>query len=163
MSSSVPAVLSAYKTVATNALPVGTQIVFSSVLPAAYQAGPGDVQSVGSGVTLQVPSVHFLQDAYAELGPNYKHEERYNIMSTLCTWVGMVPDDFSQLVQDVYTCYADLSIAINSALTLGLPDPKPRIAWPRQLDMVAGPDPFGRPAATITFELEVQARVESLS
>ena len=161
MSSSVPAVVAAFKSVATSACPAGTQIVNSTVLPAGYQAGPGEVATVNSGVTLQIKGVHFVVDQYAEMGPNYKHEEHYNILCTLCAWAG--DPNFDQRMVDVYTIYADLSIAVAQNMALGLPEPKPRIAWPRQLDFTPGPDPFGRPAGTISFQIEVQARVDSLS
>lgn len=162
MSSSVPAVIPAFVTLATNALPSGAQVWLGTVLPANFQSGPGDVTGVTSGVTLQITGVHFLEDMFAELGPSYRHEEHYNIECTLCAWNGG-PPDFTQPMADVYAMYADLTVAVSNNPTLGLTTPKPRLAWPRQLDFSPAPDPFGRTAGTITFEVQVQARVESLT
>lgn len=161
MSTSVPLVLNALVSTATTALPAGSQIVLATVMPAGYMAGPGEVTGVTSGVTLEITGVRFLMDQYAELGPNYKHEEHYNIACSLIAWAG--DPNFTQRMLDVYTCYADLQVAISQNMVLGLTDPVPRIAWPRQLSFTPGPDAFGRPAGTIDFEIEVQARVNSLS
>ena len=161
MSSSVPAVLQALVSQATTALPAGSQIVMATVLPANFQAGPGEVATVSSGVTLQITGVRIAMDEFAVLGPNYTHEERYNIACTLCAWAG--DPDFTQRMLDVYTIYADLSVAIANLPTLGLVTPAPRLVQTRQLGFVPGPDPFGRPAGTITFEVGVQARVQSLT
>jgi hypothetical protein len=162
MASSVPLVVPAFKTLAASALPVGTQIVHSTILPI-YQPGPGEVSGQASGMTLQITGVHFSADEFAELGPTYRHEEHYSLLCTLIAWVGVAQDDYAQLTQDVYAAYDDLLVAISNDFTLGLTTPIPRIAWPRQLDFTTGPDAFGRPAAIITFEIQVQARVPSLS
>lgn len=160
MASSVPKVIPAFKALAASALPSGSQIVFATVLPR-WQAKPGDVATIGSGATLQITGIHFTQDAPGELGPLYRHEEHYSILCSLCAWAG--DWDFDSRLQDAYTLYSDLSIAISSNPTLGLTTPKPRLAWPRQLDVSPGPDAFGRSGVTITFEVQVQARVESLT
>lgn len=144
-------------------LPAGAQIWLGSVLPV-YQATPGTVATVNSGVTLQITGVRFDSDAYAELGPTYRHEEHYNLACSLCAWSGDgSATGYAKTLQDVYAMYADLSIAISSNPTLGLTTPAPRLAWPRQLDLKIGPDPFGRPSSCIDFEVQVQARVTSLS
>lgn len=163
MSTSVPAVIPAFMTLATNALPSGAQVWLGTVLPANFQPGPGDVTGVTSGVTLQITGVHFLEDGFAEMGPSYRHEERYNIECSLCAWNGGPPEGFAQCMTDAYAMYADLSIALANNPTLGLTTPKPRLAWPRQLDFSPSPDAFGRIAGTITFEVQVQARVEAFS
>src|SRR5579859_2819506 len=158
MSSSVPVVLPAFKTLVTSALPVGSTIWTGAVMPVA-QAGPGDVTGIASGVILQIISVHFDADQFAESGPTYKHEEHYNIQCSLCAWAG--DDNYDQRVQDVYTAYADLSIAIGASPRLGLGADQIRLAWPRQLSLSITPDALWRSSACIDFEVQVQARVAS--
>lgn len=161
MSSSIPTVIQAFQSLATSALPTGAQIVMATVLPAAYQPGPGGVATVSSGVTLQIMGVHVLRDEFAVVGPPYTHEEDYSIMCSLSAWAG--DPDFKQRMIDVYSMYADLTIALANNPTLGLTTPAPRIAWPRQLDFSPAPDPFGRPAGTISFEVSVESRIQSFT
>lgn len=160
MASSVPLVLPAFKALAVSALPAGSQVVQSTVLPA-YQPGPGEVVGELAGITLQILGAHFTLDSYAELGPNFKHEEHYSIPCELTAWAG--DPNYDQRTQDAYQAYNALMIAVANNPTLGLPDPKPRIAWTRQLDFTPSPDAFGRPAGIIRFEVQVQARVTSLT
>ena len=125
------------------------------------QAPPGSVTGISSGITLLITGIHFLEDAFAELGPTYRHEEHYNIEASLIAWAGDI--NFDQRTADAYAVYADLTVAIANNPTLDLPTPAPRLAWPRQLDYIPAPTAFGQSSATISFEVEVQARVPSLT
>lgn len=160
MSSSVPAVVPAFISLAKTAFPAGAQVWFGTVMPV-NQSGPGNVSGVASGITLQIPGIHFNEDEFAELGPSYRHEEHYNIEGLLTAWSG--GQDYAQLLQDVYTEYANLTIALANNPTLGLNNPVPRLAWPRQLGVNPTPDAQGFASVQIQFEVEVQARVTSLT
>lgn len=161
MSSSVPVVLPALQALAASSLPQGAMVSLSTVTPAGYQPGPGDVTGVTSGVLLQLTGIRWLKDDFAVLGPNFTHEEDYSIQCVLTAWAG--DPDFNQRMQDAFTIYADLSVAIGNSPRLGLTNPVPRVSWPRLLSFSPQPDPFGRPAGIINFEVRVEARVTSLS
>lgn len=160
MSSSVPAVIPAFMSVAKGAMSAGAQVWLSNVMPV-QQPGPGTVSDVGSGITLQIHAVHFDEDEPGELGPSYRHEEHYNIQCLLTAWSG--GQNFPQLLQDVYTEYDKLSVAVANNPTLGLPTPAPRLVWMRQLGLNIGPDARGFAKCEIQFEAQVQARVTSLT
>lgn len=160
MSSSVPAVIPAFKALAISALPAGSQVWLGTTLPV-NQAPPGSVTGISSGITLLITGIHFLEDEFAELGPMFRHEEHYNIEASLMAWAG--DNNFDARTADAYAVYADLTVAISNNPTLNLPTPAPRLAWPRQLDYMPAPTAFGQSTATISFEVEVQARVTSLT
>jgi hypothetical protein len=167
MSSSVPFAVPAFKTLATGALPLGSQIATGSVLPA-FQANTGNVNAIGSAITLQIEGVHFNEDEFAELGPTYRHEEHYNIQCCLYAWAGDA--DYDQRLQDAYLAYDPLSVAVANAPELNLSNNGTfaggswfRLAWTRQLDLTLVPSAQGFSTAQLTFEVQCQARVASLS
>lgn len=162
MSSSVPAAIPAFIDLATSALPQGTLVWLGTVMPV-NQPGPYTVEGINAGVSLQITGVSFDEDAFAELGPNYKHEEHYNITCCLCAWAG--DQDYAQRTQDVYAAYKDLSSAVGTSPTLNIPANQGtfRLAWTRQLSFTPCPDAFGRSSGVIEFEVSCQARVTSLS
>lgn len=162
MASSVPAVIPAFKTLAAAALPAGSEIWLGAVLPV-YQVGPGAVSGVATGIICQLSGIRFDEDAYAELGPSYRHEEHYNISGCLISWSGGTTGTFDQCLQDAYTCYEALAVAVANNPTLGLPTPAPRLVWMRQLSVIIAPDSGGFAQAQIEWEAQVQARVTSLT
>lgn len=167
MSSSVPYSLPAFQAIAQSALRSGAYIWLGTVI-GPYDSSPGDVTGVTSGITLQIAGVRFNADEFAELGPTYRHEEHYVINCTLWSWAGGTPD-YAALIQDAGACYADLSIAVANAPQLEIGQNgigtfgNFRLAWTRQLNWTPTPDPFGRAAVQIDFEVQCQARVNSLS
>lgn len=163
MSSSVPAVIPAFLSLAQGALTAGAQVWFGSVAPV-FQSTSGSVSGVTSGITLQVSGVHFDEDTFGEIGPNYRHEEHYNIVGCVIASGNGPPETINAtLLQDAYTEYNNLTVAVSNNPTLGLPTPAPRLAWPRQLGVVPTPAANGMPMVQIQFEIQVQARVNSLT
>lgn len=163
MSSSVPAVIPAFISLAQSALTTGAQVWFGSVM-SVQQSGPGNVAQVGSGITLQIPAIHFDEDEFVVLGPSYPHEEHYNIQGMLTAWSNGVNEGvYAQLLQDAYLEYGKLTVAIGNNPTLGLTTPIPRLSMPRQLGVNPTPDARGFPTVQIQFEIQVQARVPSLT
>lgn len=162
MSHSVPLVIPALESLAISALPQGTQWWLGEVLPP-FQAGPGQVENESTGIIVQIKTIHFEEDAYAELGPNFKHEEHYSIEGCVVSWSGGTWGTFDQCLQDAYTAYSMLTKAIGNNPTLGLTGIIPRIAWPRQRSVLLGPDFKGFAQAQIEFEIYVEARVPSLT
>ena len=147
MSASAPTVVPAFMAVATAALPAGFQVREGSIF------GPRIDPS-----TLLVTGIHFLVDEYAELGPRYQHEERYNIQCALASTTGV--DDQASVLQSVYALYAPLTVAVANNPTL---NQTCRLAWCRQLDYSMGYDGKGLTVGVLMFEVQVQVRVNSLS
>ena len=162
MSSSVPAVIPAFMTLATSALPAGAEIWLGAVLPV-YQAGPGAVSGLSTGIICQISGITFDEDSYAELGPSYRHEEHYNLSGCVISWSGGTTGTFAQCLQDAYTAYSALSVAVANNPTLGLPTPAPRLVWMRQLSVAIAPDSNGFAQAQVEWEAQVQSRVTSLT
>jgi hypothetical protein len=147
MSSSVPIAVPAFMSVAKVALPSDFQVREGQIF------GPRiDPQ------TLLITGVHILVDEYAELGPLYRHEEHFNIQCALATSGGK--DDQPSRLQEVYVLYDLLSIAVASQPTL---TGTVRLAWCRQLDYAMGYDAARLSVGVLSFEVQCQARVESLS
>lgn len=147
MSSSLPNAVPAFASIATAALPSGFLVKEGSVL------GPYDPPQA-----LLITGVHFLMDQPAVLGPDYRHEEHYNIQCTLVAMQGT--DDQASLLGTAYGLYADISIAVANAPTL---NGTVRVALTRQLDYAMGYDPKGLAVGTCTFEVVCEARVTSES
>lgn len=148
MSSSVPNAVPAFVAIAQAALPAGFVVKEGAIY------GP-NVPMQG----LLITGIHFTQDAYAELGPNYKHEEHYTIQCVLTNAIGT--DDQASLLGTTYGLYSDIQVAVanNPNLTNTV-----RLGWCRQLDYAMGYDPTkGWPTAALSFEVQCQARVTSLS
>ena len=147
MSASAPVVVPAFMAVATAALPQNFQVREGQVF------GPRvDPQ------TLLVTGIHFLVDEYAEMGPRYQHEERYNIQCALASSGGK--DDQASRLQEVYALYGPLTIAVANNPTL---NQTVRLAWCRQLDYTMGYDGRGLSVGVLLFEVQIQVRVNSLS
>lgn len=133
--------------------------IAKAALPANFQVREGQI--FGPRVdpqSLLVTGIHFLVDEYAELGPRYRHEEHYNIQCSLAASIGV--DDQASLLQSVYELYEPLSVAVASNPNLSS---TVRLGWCRQLDYMMGYDGKGLAVGVLSFEVECQARVESLS
>lgn len=156
MSSSVPIALPAFITLAESVLPANTSVIFNPTPP------PFIAQQM-----LLITGIRFTQDAYAELGPNYRHEEHYNINCCLFQTGGMYNDQGSvqALVGTTYDIYDDLTVAIAQNPTLDIAQDTIgfRIAWTRQLSYMPSIDSKGMAFAALSFEVYCEARVLSLS
>jgi hypothetical protein len=146
MSASAPVVVPAFIAIAQAALPASFQVRFGTVF------GPYIAPQA-----LQITGIHFTEDMYAELGPRYQHEEHYNIECALSSTSGN--DDESSRFQEVYALYKDLQVAIANNPTISN---TARLGWCRQLDYSPTFDPTGVSVGLLTFEVQVEARVDSL-
>lgn len=147
MSSSLPNALPAFMSIATAALPTNFQVREGAIF------GPRvDPQ------TLLITGVHFLADEYGEISPAYRHEEHYNIQCALSASQGT--DDQASLLATVYGLYSDISIAVANNPNL---NNTVRLAWTRQLDYMMGYAANSLTVGTLMFEVQCQARVNSLS
>lgn len=148
MSSSLPNAMPQFVSIATAVLPSNFVIKEGSIY------GP-NVPAQG----LLITGIHFLSDTYGEMGPLYRHEEHYNMQCVLVDSFGM--DDHPTLIGQLYGLYSDISVAVANAPTL---NGTVRLAWTRQLDYSMGYDAQkGWSVGTLTFEVECQARVNSLT
>lgn len=146
MSSSVPNAIPAFTSIAQAALPAGFQVTLGTVF------GP-----YVSPQTLLITGVHFNEDEYAELGPRYQHEEHYTVACSLCSTAG--DNDQPTRLQEVYALYKDILVAVANNPTL---NSNVRLAWCRQLNYSPANDARGWSVGQLDFEVEVQARVDSL-
>jgi hypothetical protein len=128
------------------ALPAGFQVRFGTVF------GPYIAPQA-----LQITAIHFTEDQYAELGPRYQHEEHYNIECALSSTAGN--DDELARFTETYALYDAIQIAVANHPDL---NQTVRLGWCRQLDYSPTYDPKGMSVGMLTFEVQVQARVDSL-
>lgn len=108
--------------------------------------------------SLLITGLHFTQDQPATLGPDYPHEEHYSILCSLFSAAGNDAQDAR--LQETYALYATLSKAIANNPDL---NKTVRVAWCRQLDYLPTTDGKGLPVGQLNFEVNVQARVTSLT
>lgn len=147
MSSSVATAIPAFITICQNALPAGFQVALGQIFTPYV-----------SPQTLLITGIHFTEDEYAELGPTYRHEEHYNIECSLCSTAG--DNDQSTRLQEVYALYKDIQVAVANNPTL---NSNVRLGWCRQLDYTPTYDAKGFSVGQLSFEVQVQARVTSLT
>lgn len=157
MASSVPLSVPAFISVIQGALP-STAIVQLSTVPPTFAAPQ----------LVLVEGIRFSEDEYAELGPTYRHEERYNLMCCLYNQGGLYEDepDMSALMVATYTLYNDISVAVANNPTLGLSlsgGSSFRLGWCRQIAYTPAIDARGMSFGKLDFEVECQARMVSLS
>lgn len=147
MSSTVPAAVPAFMAICQAALPVGFQVREGTIF------GPYVAPQA-----LLITGVHFTMDTWATLGPDYKHEEHYNISCALCSTAGT--DDGPSRLAEVYGLYADISVAVATQPTL---TNTVRVAGTRQLDYTSSFDSKGLSVGLLSFEVQCQARATSLT
>lgn len=146
MSASAPTAVPAFRSLIQAALPTGFQVKFGTTF------GPYVAPQA-----LLITGLHFTEDQYAELGPRYQHEEHYNIECALCSSAGN--DDEDARFQETYALYNVIQVAIATHPDL---NQTVRLGWCRQLDYSPTYDPKGMSVGMLTFEVQVQARVDSL-
>lgn len=150
MSTSVPGAVEAWLAMATAALPQGTTIVFADVIP-----------TFTAPLTLQLTGVKGDQTS-AEIGPSYRREEHYTISCELTSYAG--DQDMLARLSEVFTAFESLLVAVGSQPNLPLAGvPQVRFAQITDFSFSAEPDQAGQSIGTISFDVDVQARVESLS
>lgn len=157
MASSVPSVIPAVISLFQGALPANAQVVLGSVFPVQINS-----QSV------LISDVHFTYDEIAQLGPLYRHEEHYTLRCCLYNTGGLFQDlpDIQALAVATYALYNDISVAVSNNPTLGLSLGSGnyfRMAWPRQLDFCPDFDIKGMANGRLEFEIDCQARMQSLA
>jgi hypothetical protein len=148
MSTSIPSAIPAFMTIAAGALPANFNITLGQVF------GP-----YVSPQALLITDIPVTLDAYAELGPSYRHEEHYNFQCFLCSTAG---DPNSQLerLSEVYALYDDISVAVANNPNL---NSTVRLAWCRQLGYTPTYDVKGLAVGSLRFEVQCQQRSTSLS
>lgn len=146
MSSSVPTVLPQFIAIATAALPTGFQVFEGTTL-----------QPYVSPQTLMITGVRFTKDAPAEISPVYRHEEAYAILCSICSSAGN-PDQASRM-QEAFTLYKDVSVAIANNPNL---NNTCRVAWCKQTGYKPTTDQKGFSIGQVSFEVNIQVRVDSL-
>lgn len=149
MSASLPTAIPAYISILQAALPTGFQVKLGTIV-GVYIAPQ----------TLLISGVRFTQDAYAELGPTYRHEEQYVISNSLCSSSGGIDDEPTRL-QEVYTLYKTIQTTIANNPNL---NNTVRLAWPKQVSYSPTYDAIhGYSVGVLNFEVECQVRVTSLT
>jgi hypothetical protein len=147
MSSSVPTVLPQFISIVTAALPAGFQVFEGN-----------QMQPYVAPQTLMITGVRFTKDDPAEISPVYRHEEAYAIKCSLCSAAGD-PNQAARM-QETFSLYADVSIAIASNPTL---NSTCRVAWTKQLGYKPTWDAKSFSVGQLDFECNVTVRVNSLS
>lgn len=147
MSTSIPLAVPAFIAIATAALPANFQVRFDTQFDTRIDPK-----------ALLVTGVRVTEDAAGELGPNYRHEEHYDIVCQLCSTAGN--DDEATRMAEVYALYDLISVAIANAPTL---NDTVRTAWTRQLGYSPTHDPKGFSVGCLDFEVSVTNRATSLS
>lgn len=149
MASSAKAAKNALLAVAAAALPSGATVKFDS-----------NADVFIAPQSMLITGITWNQDAYAELGPTYRHEEHYNLECAMWSAYGDSDQD-ARMDEVMDTMYVPLQIAIASNPTL---NGTVRLAWCRLLDYSPTHDPMkGWAIGSLTFEVQCQARVNSLS
>jgi hypothetical protein len=147
VSASVPIAVPAFVSIAQTAL------------GSSFQIREGQIYNTFvAPQSLLITGIHFTQDEYSELGPEYRHEEHYSILCSLFSSAG--DDAQDERLQETYALYASLSVAIANNPDL---NKTVRLAWCRQLDYMPTTDGKGLPVGQLNFEVNVQVRVTSLT
>lgn len=145
--SSVPDALTALISIATAALPTGTQVWFGKPLPT-YEAP----------ITLQICGVRPGEQSVAVLGPDYTREEVYSIECLLTSFAG--DPDYIDRAKEVFDQFHLLSIAVANNPTL---NGAVRFAEMKTFEYVPDADSHGMTLGALTFTVECQARITSLT
>lgn len=147
MASSIPGAIEQFIVVATAALPSTFQVREGSIY------GP----NIGQQSVL-IGDVTVTMDTWAELGPNYRHEEHFDIQCVLSSAAGN--DDAPSRLNETYSLYNDISVAVANNPTL---NNAVRVSYCRQLKYSPLPTSQGWSMGTLNFEVCCEQRVTSLS
>lgn len=145
--SAIPGALANVLSIATSALPSDTTVYYGSELPA-YSAP----------LTFQISEITGDQ-VPAEIGPQYRREETFNLVCSLIAYTGGVPDFPSQL-QSLMASFVLLSRAIANNPNLS---GAVRFAQVGNFQITPETDANGQSATTLDFAIRCEARVTSLT
>ena len=145
--SSVPDALAGFMSIATAAFPEGVQVWFGKPLPR-YEAP----------ITLQILGVRPGEQEAITLGPDYTREERYSIECLLTSYAG--DPDYIGRAQEVFTEFHLLTIAVANNPTL---NGAVRFAEIKSFEYVPDADGAGKTLGALTFTVDCQARITSLT
>jgi hypothetical protein len=145
--SAIPGALAELMVVATGALPAYTTVWFGEELP-----------TYTSPLTLQITEITGDQ-VPAEIGPQYRREETFNLVCSLSTYQGG-PPDFPAILNTLMTQFIILSRAVanNPSLNGAI-----RFAQVGNFIITPASDPNGQSAVTLDFSVRCEARVTSLA
>lgn len=147
MSSSVPAAVSAFLSIAQAALPVTSLVWFGK--PLGVYTAP---------LTLQVYGVHDGMQEIMTMGPDYKREETYEIQCLLTSWAG--DQDFTSRMTEVYSAFQLITVAIANNPTM---NQTVRFAQVHTFDYIPDADASGRSLGSLDFTINCQQRISSLT
>lgn len=146
-SSAIPGALVAFMGIATEALPDGSTVWFGQEIP-----------TYANKITLQISEITGDQEP-AELGPQYRREEKFSLICSLSVCVGGSPD-FPGLLSQAMDNFALVSEAVGNNPKL---NGAVRFAQVGNFMITAGTDANGLSALTLDFSVRCEARVNSLS
>jgi hypothetical protein len=143
----IPSALANLLTIATATFPVGTTVWFGATLPA-YSAP----------LTFQITEITGDQSP-AELGNNYRREEKFNLVCSLIAYAGGAPD-FNAQLQSLMANFILLSQAIANNPTLS---GAVRYADTGNFIITPETDANSQSAVTLDFNVRCEQRVTSLN
>lgn len=145
--SAIPGAVAAVLSIATDTLPSDSTVWYGTELPA-YSAP----------LTFQVSEISGDQN-WAELGPAYRREEKFQLTCSLIYYVGGVPD-FNAQLQSLMDSFVLLARAIANNPTL---NGSVRLAEVGNFAISPETDANGQSATTLDFAIRCQQRVTTLS
>lgn len=146
MSSSIPSAVPYFLDLAQTALGDQATVRFGKPLPL-----------FSAPITLQVLKIVGDQ-APAELGPNYRREEKYSLVCELTSYAG--DQDFVARMTEAWVAFDLLEIAVANDANLG---GNVRFAQLGNILFEAGADIQGQSIGTLDFAVRCEARVNSLT
>jgi hypothetical protein len=147
MSSAVPNTIDQFMAIVTAVLPSDAQVWFGKPL-SKYIAN----------TTLQITGVQNGRQEPAEMSPEYRREEEFDLVCQLTYWEGDL--DFVGAKDQVYATFSLITVAVANNPTL---NGAVRFAQPRQFDFTPDSTPDGFTIGVLNFTLNCQARIASLT
>lgn len=147
MASSVPNTVTQFLAIMAAALPPDAMVWFGA--PLGVYTAP---------LTLQVIGVHTGMQEIAVMGPDYKREETYEIVCQLTSFAG--DPDFTGRMAEVFVAFELITVAIGNNPTL---NSAVRFAQIGQFEYVPDADAKGMTLGSLSFNVDCQARISSLT
>lgn len=146
-SSAIPGALTQFIAIASAALPAGTTVWFGE-----------ELTTYTAPITLQITEITGDQN-WAEMGPQYRREETFNLVCSLSCYQGGVPDN-PALLGTVMGNFALVSRAVGNNPKL---NGAVRLAQVGNFMVSPATDAAGLSAMTLVFSVRCEQRVTSLS